>query len=390
MEVRLRIQRILYISLFLFGINAQAGGIVDTHAHLNVVAAPGEICDTAQYADVIATALSYMNQYNIRTTMVMSQPMPDYALDSPNPCKVYDALAQTIRDYDNRFVFLGGGSTLNPMLQTYADPDSVTPQLFQQFEATAMDILRAGAVGFGELTAEHFSLRDGHPYEAAPPDHPFLLALADIAGKYNVPIDLHMEALPHSIPTPKWLLDLNIMKNSTNPGWLNKNIAKLETLLRHNRRARIVWVHVGWDNSSYRLAGEMHRLLAEHPNLFMSIKQRTREGQRLFNRILDRDGVLKPKWHKLFREFPDRFLIGQDQHYPNNIQPEAMDWMQSLLDQLEPRLKKRIASRNAVKLYNLSTRLICHRPETPHAKTIRAHQSAVSWHMAHGDNSGPC
>jgi len=384
------IPKVLWILLLLSVNNVEAGKIIDTHAHLNVNGTADAPCDRTQYTDVITTTLGYMNQYNIRTTMVMSQPMPASALNSPNPCKLYSELAHAIRNHGDRFVFLGGGSTLNPMLQTYANPETVTPQLLQQFKATAKNILRAGAVGFGELTAEHFSLTAGHPYESAPPDHPFLLALADISGKYKVPIDLHMEALPHNIPTPKWLLDMNNTNNTTNPSGLMKNLHKLETLLEHNRNARIVWVHAGWDNSSYRLVGVMRNLLDQHPNLYMSIKQRTRAGQRLFNRILNQDNVLKAEWYRLFRKYPDRFMIGQDQHYPDNIQPEAMGWMKSLLGQLEPRAKKRIASENARKLYNLGTQLICHRPGSQHSKTIRLRQYAAHQHMAHGDHIGPC
>ncbi len=29
-----------------------------------------------------------------------------------------------------------------------------------------------------------------------PPDHPLFLVLAEVAAKYGIPIDLHMEAVP--------------------------------------------------------------------------------------------------------------------------------------------------------------------------------------------------
>lgn len=75
--------------------------------------------------------------------------------------------------------------------------------MLRRFEQAAEAILRGGAAGFGELAAEHFSSRIGsHPYESAPADHPLFLALADIAARADVPIELHMEAVPRDLPFP--------------------------------------------------------------------------------------------------------------------------------------------------------------------------------------------
>ena len=65
----------------------------------------------------------------------------------------------------------------------------------------AEELLRQGVVGFGELSIEHLSLPQSpvKDYEYAPADSPLMLLLADIAAQHNVPIDLHMEALPQPI-----------------------------------------------------------------------------------------------------------------------------------------------------------------------------------------------
>ena len=73
----------------------------------------------------------------------------------------------------------------------------------KKFKERAEELLREGVVGFGEMTAEHF---DGStPYQYAPADHPLYLMLADIAAEHDVPIDLHMEAVPQDMPLPAGL-----------------------------------------------------------------------------------------------------------------------------------------------------------------------------------------
>lgn len=365
---------VLFVVMFLLTGCTTASTIIDTHAHMNVSANTTAGCNGA-YAALIPLVTGYMDQYNIKKSIIMSQPLNSFVLDSPPFCKHYKYMGPSLEPYHDRFLFLGGGASLNPMLKRYADPATVTPAIRSRFKFTAYEILEAGAIGFGEITTEHFSLvSGGHHYQSVAADHPLMLLLADIAAYRNVPIDLHMEALPLGrIPLPKWLqrLNDNPVVATINPSHLYKNIDKLENLLRHNRGARIVWVHAAWDNSSYRLVGVMKRLLDEHPNLYMSIKQRSRPpynqsqpqhfntpqghpGLRTFNRVLDNNDRLKNIWLKLFKEFPDRFMIGQDQHFPNNYEVEAMDRMNALLSQLPSGLRDKIAGLNALRIYNIS------------------------------------
>lgn len=394
---------IAIISMLPVGINASP--IIDTHIHMNVTGNDTDSCQ-ASYTAMFPLVRGLMAKYKIQRSIVMSQPFSGLKFGAPDSCKHYTLMGPSLWQYRKKLLFLGGGASLNPMLMYYADPATITPAARALFKNTAYEILQAGAIGYGEMTAEHFSLLDfSHPYESVSPDHPFLLLLADMAGTFDVPIDLHMEAIPvNNIPLPRWLqrLDDNPQLNTLNPSRLYKNIDKFESLLRHNRKARIVWVHAAWDNSSYRLVGVMKRLLAEHPNLYMSIKQRYRKpysdsqsahnntppghpGLRSFNRALGPGDVLKEKWLKLFKEFPDRFMIGQDQHFSNNYGIGAMKRMTTLLSKLPPTLEKMIARENAVNVYKIGTRLICHS-----GRRMRVDESVVDMHLANGDTLGPC
>jgi predicted TIM-barrel fold metal-dependent hydrolase len=217
------------------------------------------------------------------------------------------------------------------------------------FERQAEAIAGTGAAAFGERAAEHFSSRSGnHPYESVSPDHPLLLALADIAAKYGMPIELHMEAVTRDMPFP----DAEIA-GPPNPATVHENIAPFERLLDHNPAARIVWVHAGWDLTGERIVSLMRSLLARHPNLYMSIKS-DKFGTPATAPLLG--GSLKSGWLAMLRQFPDRFVIGSDQFYSD---PEVGRTHRArlLVDVLPAEIVNRIASENVKHIYRLPAAL---------------------------------
>ncbi len=112
-----------------------------------------------------------------------------------------DDLTSGVSAYSGLFIFLGGGGSLNVMIQQAIKDGEVTNRARTDFRAKAMEILSKGAVGFGEMAVELLSAdAEKNPYITAPPDHPLFLLLADIAAENDVPIDIHMEALPVDMP----------------------------------------------------------------------------------------------------------------------------------------------------------------------------------------------
>ena len=217
------------------------------------------------------------------------------------------------------------------------------PQVREKFKARAEELLRLGVSGFGEMAAEHFV--GATPYEYAPPDHPLFLLLADIAAEHGVPIDIHMEAVPKAMALPSPLT------SPPNAAELHENIAGFERLLAHNRRAKIIWAHAGTDNTGFRTPDVSRRLLRTHPNLYMEIKYDPRAIGR--NPVMI-NGVVTPEWLKVFQEFPDRFLIGSDQRYPEAGQPIRWPSVVTILNQLPPGVRKKIATDNAQRVFALA------------------------------------
>ena len=301
---------------------------VDVHAHI----------EPARPEHAIQAALRAMAGEN--ATKIVFMP-PPFTADDPAR---YDAdlLLPALRAHREKLAVLGGGGTLNAILHRSVRSGDAGPEIRRRFRQRAEDLLREGAAGFGELAAEHF--QGATAYQSAPPDHPLLLLLADVAAEHGVPIDLHMEAVPQDGPLPAGL------DSPPNPPRLRGNIDGFERLLAHDPRARIIWAHAGWDNTGYRTPALCRRLLAAHPNLYMDVKiDPARPGR---NPPLAADGGVEPAWLELFREFPDRFVVGTDQHYPEPP-AAAQRWeaVVRLLDQLPADLRRMLATENARRLY---------------------------------------
>jgi len=310
--------------------------ILDTHTHIIRGYRRRDPSPTS------TQALRAMDNYRIAMAILLPPPFP------PNHPGMYGLreIGPVARANSEHFGFAAGGESLNPMIQQIA-PDKVTPEVIRQFQQEAEVIVKAGAAGFGELAAEHFSSgRGNHPYESAPPDHPLFLALTDIAAKHGMPIDLHMEAVPRDMPFPR------PSRRGQNPETVRENISGLERLLEHNRNARIVWAHAGWDLTGERTVTLMRALLDKHPNLYLSMKLDQSGSRETFP--FSSDGGLKPGWLMMLRDFRDRFVIGSDQFFDDGI--ERLTLARKFVDALPPEVARGVASENARRIYRLETK----------------------------------
>ncbi len=304
---------------------------VDVHAHW----------ESSDPKGSVEAALHALDRENAARIVFMPPPLAD-------PAGSFDAGAVLpwVKQHPEKLAVLGGGGTLNVMIQQAVHSGDSGRDVQRRFRTRAEQLLREGVAGFGELTAEHFQAAT--PYQHAPPDHPLFLLLADIAADHGVPIDLHMEAIPE---------DVALLAGPQLPPGLSHaagNIAAFERLLAHNRRARIIWAHLGWDNTGYRTPGLCRRLLQSNPNLYMDIKIDPLKPGKNSPLTNGANGSIKPEWLRLFQDFPDRFVVGTDQHYPEPTGTlQRWQAVASLLNQLPDDLRRKIGTENAARLYSV-------------------------------------
>jgi hypothetical protein len=319
--------------------HAAAGQVryIDTHAHLHGLAR-----GQADYPGAAAAAVRSMDEFGAARMIVLP---PPFVAGMPGIMDV-DTLLDGTRGYPGRFAVVAGGGSLNPLIVEAVRSGSMSEQIRARFAERAEALATKPIVGFGEMTTEHFSLGPGHPYITAPADHPLYLLLADIAAKTDLPIDLHMEAIDtEAAIDPRY--------RSPNPAKLTPNVPAFERLLSHNRGARIVWTHLGWDNTGQRTPALTRRLLAAHPNLYVATKQGP--DSLPVNRVFDRDTGIEPAWRAVIDEFPDRFLVATDQFHVSPLAdlkfPRHPATARLILDKLPPDLAHKIGVENALKVY---------------------------------------
>jgi predicted TIM-barrel fold metal-dependent hydrolase len=153
------------------------------------------------------------------------------------------------------------------------------------------------------------------------------------------------------------------LKSPPNAEQLHSNILGFERLLARNSHAKIIWAHAGSDMTGFRTPDLCRRLLQMHPNLYMEIKTDPQNVGK--NYPLTDDGKIKPDWLQLFVDFPDRFIIGSDQHYP---EPKGSDqrWQTVVLlfNQLPADVRRKIGTENVLHIF-------AGKPAAPSAKEVK-------------------
>jgi len=324
----------------------EALALIDVHNHLHGQnpRRPGANDD---YPGAIRVALASMEEHNIGALVIMPPPFPA----RHRRRYTSDELIAATREYPGRFFVVGGGGVLNPLVQRTVEAGRTTEADKRTFRAKAEMLAKSGIVGFGELSIEHLCLGPNHHHQNAPADHPLWLILADVAAEYDLPIDFHMEVVPQAMPVPHRLAKY------TNPRMLTPNLSAFKRLLQHNGKAKIIWSHVGWDNTGQRAAELVNGLMSEHPNLYMSFKISPKDSVEGTRPI--RDGKVKDEWLELIHKYPDRFLIGADQFYlaegAGQVGPRSLQPTMAFFVALPVELQKKLGQDNPTRLLKLKT-----------------------------------
>ena len=316
--------------------------IIDTHVHLGF--GPRE----RDFEAGVQEALTKMPQHHVTLAFLIPTPQ----LGSNANKYDHDDLRQVA--HSDRFRIAGGSGVLGEYLYTGHAGMTVSKQDKDAFRALAESIVNKGIVAFGEIGLYHFgNPQAGNVFGGVPLDHPLLDVLGDVAARSGVPIDVHFEVVSQSIDLPRHL------QGAGNPDHLETNLPQFEGFLSRNRKAKIVWAHVGYEALPFRTPKLCRTLLRRHDNLFMSIRL-TRGSDTKPSAAMDGNGNLKEHWRQLFADFPDRFVFGSESMYGSAQSSRFEDEFvlyQKLLAQLPPSVARKIASSNARAIYPLRPQL---------------------------------
>jgi len=321
-------------------------GWIDVHFH--VVGNKGNL----EGFDAAAQhALKIMSQNGMSRIVVMPPPRPHYNFD-------IESIATLAKKYGPRISVMAGGGSLNPMMQEYGHMKAVPDDVLKKFRAIAEDILAKGAKGFGEIGVHHVSLNPTHGYESVPADNPLMRVLAEVAGEHDVPIDMHFDPVPKDSKKPRWIT------SEKNPPVFKENISALDRLLDAYPKTRIIWAHAGSDPVGWYKPALVKKMLKKHPNLYFSIRTVAPPPR---NPVWSRKSGINYSWVKVFKKYPDRFVLGTDSFVVTDdyagmaqaplifqeksaIQREGVN---ELLRYLKKDVKRKIAYENAIRLYHL-------------------------------------
>jgi hypothetical protein len=282
--------------------DAASTTLVDVHAHT-----------TLSGAELTASSvIGAMNTNNVSTMVMMSTPMATTAHEAFG-----EGGAELLTFYTGQsgIKIMYGGAMLNPLLHAVGRGESFTQDLLYPnggtqitdadvatmntiagdpdtyettFKARATAAATSGSyVGFGELSPLHYSLRSGHPSVQFAANHAWMLWLADLGATHSMPLDIHIEA------------------DST-------ALAQFEVLLAHNRTAKIIWDHVGWYYTDVASAEAITTMMANHTNLYLSVKLRDAETDAQESASPLSSGTIKDAWKTLLETYSDRIMVGID------------------------------------------------------------------------------
>jgi predicted TIM-barrel fold metal-dependent hydrolase len=179
--------------------------------------------------------------------------------------------------------------------------------------------------GLGEV----ITYRGGTAPSNISPDSPLIRSILELAGQYNLPINIHCSA-------DRW--------------------PEMDRLIRAYPQTVVIWAHAGFFFSPSVLGD----FLRDNPNLYfdLSLKHPPWTSQRWFRNPILFGELIDEDWRQLFESYPDRFLVGFDfgqqgnpLNTPQSMAKEVGEFFRTMLAQLTSTTARKIAYENAEKVY---------------------------------------
>jgi hypothetical protein len=145
--------------------------------------------------------------------------------------------------------------------------------------------------------------------------------------------EFHLYGADADLPVPRRLVQL--AKQYRLILHAHSDADAVERLFRQDPEARVLWAHSGFDRPA-----AIADMLRRHRNLWADLAYRSDMGG---------NGQVNADWLAVFREFPDRFMVGTDTFTPERLHyiPEHAAYSRGWLAALPADLAERIAWKNA-------------------------------------------
>ena len=186
--------------------------------------------------------------------------------------------------------------------------------------------------GIGEVITRHDDLTALTSGETPRANHPALMKVYDLAGRYQLPVLLHSNLTSLREETPIYLQEL-------------------EDALAAHPDTRFVLAHAGTSGGVEKrqapldtLPEIIRALLDRYDNLYIDLSWSVREHY-----LLD-DGEPDDSWLKLIEDHPDRFTLGTDLVGHFDSMKKILDAYRPLLDALPEDVARALARDNALAL----------------------------------------
>ena len=306
--------------------SAGEGGWVDAHLHY---------VDFMQQSDGSEAMLAAMDEAGVEDAWLFGLPVvkkwqqdaprrPRYYLGDEAPLYYYsatdDIVAGAVRDLpeDQR-------RRLAPFISGFNPTDMNAARHVQALIERYPGLWR----GIGEVITRNDDLTALTAGETARANHPALMKVYRLAGRYDLPVLLHSNLTSLREETPIYL-------------------GELEEALKSNPDTRFVLAHAGTSGgveerqAPLATLNEIIRALLErYDNLYVDLSWSVREH------YLIKDGEPRPAWVALIRDHPDRFVLGSDVVGHFDSIGEILGEYRPLLDALPEPVAAKLKADNA-------------------------------------------
>ena len=301
------------------------GPIIDAHGHI------GGSFDT-DLMDRVTKA----NGVRAMTLMARYYPGVPTGQDQPGDDDMALALAAK---HPGRFIALVGMQ--RPLLTGPEKWHELGYAVNDLLETTEKNLASGKFHGIGEVIVRHFAYSKGRHAELNQPIYSaFMRELSRLAGKFDVPIVVHMEGAP----------DL---------------VANFRRLIADNPKVVYVWAH----NCGRSRAAVIRDMLTRHPNLMCDMAGMVNFAPRghgygtgwpraeAYTALIEENGRFFPEMQAVYEDFSERFMIGTDIAHAPVMNERAyrarIQRFRRLLGTLKLETAKRLAETNAVRILHL-------------------------------------